>query len=280
MLRARVLASLLLAGWLALGGPIAAHAGVTNRGMGRFDGIDSSSTATTTATKTQSNREAARRAYEAWLAQKKQEHYLTVQHLPECNVTWNNTPADWCEWQPPEATGGRAPRELVEAYVRTVTASIQLPEAFPQVGPDPAWNEWNMAVVGIPYWLWVEGPQQVTDSISEGGLSVSLTAHHSRTTFDMGDGRTVTCTATQPFVRDAVPAATPSPVCGHTYQVAPKSPSPSSAATKEPGTYTITATTHWTVNWAAGGYTGTLPTTMTGTRDLPVGELQAVVVRS
>lgn len=225
-------------------------------------------------------REAARQRYLAHLARLRLEHETRLRIFPECNPSVGPVES-WCAWQPPEAGGSSAtPRQAVEAYVRTVTASMQLPDAYPQIGPDPTWNEWNMAVVGIPLWLWVEGPAQMTASRSEAGLAVSLDARHVSTTFTMGDGRTVTCASTKPYVRNAVKPGEPSPVCGHTYQVAAKSPSPTSVTNKATGTYTVTATTHWSVDWTAGGYSGTLTTQMSGSRDLPVGELQAVVIRS
>ena len=223
---------------------------------------------------------AARRdAYRDYLDGLRREHEDRVRVFPECNPELG-TPEEWCAWAPPEAGGTqRPPREAVENYVRRVTASLQLPQAYPQVGPDPDWNEWDMAVIGIPLWLWVEGDSHLTASNSDAGLAVSLDATHVSTTFQMGDGTTVTCATTKPYVRHAVAPGTPSPVCGHTYQVAPKSPSAASSSHQQPGTYTVTATTNWSVDWTAGGYSGTLTTQMSGTRDLPVGELQAVVVR-
>ena len=223
---------------------------------------------------------AARRdAYRDYLDGLRREHEDRVRVFPECNPEWG-TPEEWCAWAPPESGGSpRPPREAVENYVRRVTASLQLPQAYPQVGPDPDWNEWDMAVIGIPLWLWVEGDSHLTASNSDAGLAVSLDATHVSTTFQMGDGTTVTCATTKPYVRDAVAPGTPSPVCGHTYQVAPRSPGAASSAHQQPGTYTVTATTNWSVDWTAGGYSGTLATQMSGRRDLPVGELQAVVVR-
>lgn len=222
---------------------------------------------------------ARREAYRAYLDRLRREHDERVRVFPECNPEWG-TPEEWCAWAPPESGGSpRPPREAVENYVRTVTASLQLPQAYPQVGPDPDWNEWDMAVIGIPLWLWVEGDSRLTASNSDAGLAVSLDAEHVSTTFQMGDGTTVTCATTKPYVRHAVAPGTPSPVCGHTYQVAPKSPSAASSSHQQPGTYTVTATTNWSVDWTAGGYSGTLTTQMSGARDLPVGELQAVVVR-
>ncbi len=159
---------------------------------------------------------------------------------------------------------------MAESVAREVVAALQLPAANPQVGPDPNWNEWKMAVVGHPLWLWTDGPRTMGTSNSEYGLSVTLDARHTHTTFTLGDGTTRTCATTQPYVRDAVEPGTPSPVCGHTYQQPPRGGD----------TYRVTATTHWSVTWSAAGFTGALPATMTASRDLPVNELQAVVVRT
>lgn len=59
-----------------------------------------------------------------------------------------------------------------------------------------------------------------------------------------------------------------SPNCGHVYEV-PSLPD---------GDYTITATAHWNVEWSALGFSGTLTGQSVATRDVPVGELQAVLI--
>lgn len=51
------------------------------------------------------------------------------------------------------------------------------------------------------------------------------------------------------------------------------------AASRQPGSNEVTATTHSLVTSSAGCYSGTLTTQMSGTRTLPVGKLHAVVVR-
>ncbi len=283
MLRVRLAGALAMGVLMCVCAPaVSAEGGTSNEGGGRFtvSATQEGKGGGGGQTRTAAEREAARQRYLAHLAQLRLEHETRLRIFPECNPSVGPVES-WCAWQPPEAGGSSAPpRQAVEAYVRTVTASMQLPDAYPQIGPDPTWNEWNMAVVGIPLWLWVEGPAQMTASRSEAGLAVSLDARHVSTTFTMGDGRTVTCASTKPYVRNAVKPGEPSPVCGYTYQVAAKSPSPTSVTNKATGTYTVTATTHWSVDWTAGGYSGTLTTQMSGSRDLPVGELQAVVIRS
>jgi len=165
------------------------------------------------------------------------------------------------------AAPARPPRVLVESYVRELVVTLQLPDATPLIGPDPAVNEWNMAVVGHPLWLWTGGDRQLTTSRTDFGITFTLDARHVSTTFALGDGNRVTCTATAPYPTSVEPG-TPSPACGYTY----------AAASRPRGDYTVTATTNWNVAWSAAGYSGVLPVTRTGSRALPVGELQAVVV--
>lgn len=157
-------------------------------------------------------------------------------------------------------------RAEVESVARSLLGRLQIPEATPFVGPDPSVNEWGMAVVGYPLWLWTPDMAPFSTTVSGQGLSIAMSAQPVATTFSMGDGRSVTCATTQPYPAGTVPG-TPSPVCGHVYET-PSLPG---------GTYTVTATTQWSVAWSALGYSGTLPVSRTASRSLPVGELQAVV---
>ncbi len=159
-------------------------------------------------------------------------------------------------------------RAQVTAVAREVVLGLQLPDAAPHIGPDPGANEWDMAVVGLPIWLWTEGPRSLTTTRTVDGITFVLTARQGDTVFDMGDGTTVICTATQPYPSSAEPG-TASPVCGHTYTA------PSGRATP----YPVRATTRWQVSWSALGHTGTLPAQLTGSRPLVVGELHAVLTR-
>jgi hypothetical protein len=147
-------------------------------------------------------------------------------------------------------------------------AYLPLQPGKPTVGPPPKVNKWKMAAVGYPLWIWAEGnldPAPVTHSVS--GLSVSLNPSLAKIVYDMGDGTTITCGPGTPWHKGSVPAGTPSPDCGHTY-TKPSLPK---------GSYTITATTHWSVGWTAGGQSGTIPFTQTLSTTLPVGEVQTLV---
>lgn len=154
-----------------------------------------------------------------------------------------------------------------EQLSRQLIVRLQLPKPTPQFGPDPSDNEWNMIAVGYPLWLWTEGPRTVTATESAYGYTFTLRARYRSTTFGMGDGKTVRCTDTTAY-RRAIRPGTASPTCGHTYLTAARD-----------GTYTVTATTHWDVDWSVAGFSGTLPGTHSASRRLPVGELQAIVVK-
>lgn len=156
----------------------------------------------------------------------------------------------------------------LDALARTLITRIQLPSPTPQIGPDPAANEWRMAAVGYPLWLWTSGPATVVDRVRAYGVTFTLRARWASTTFDMGDGHRVTCTRIQPY-RTGVQPGSRSPHCGYTY---PKASLPERE-------YTVTATTNWTITWHALGLSGSMPASFAGSRQLPVGELNALVVR-
>lgn len=151
------------------------------------------------------------------------------------------------------------------AYIATARLTLSAPK--PMIGPSPDINPWKMAAVGYPMWLWAEGnldPVPVADTVYD--LSVSLDARLVKVVYDMGDGNKITCTdASQPWTT-RVPAGTPSPVCGYTYQE-PSLPK---------GDYTVTANAVWSVDWAINATTGTIPFYQSASTQLPVGELQVL----
>lgn len=155
----------------------------------------------------------------------------------------------------------------VADVAREVVARLHLPDPTPQFGPDPEANQWHMLAVGYPLWLWTSGPTRLTTTASRYGLSFTLTATWESTRFEFGDGQSLTCTKTTPYSPTTVPGA-PSPTCGYVYQQA----SPASG-------YTVRAHTNWRVDWAASGQSGTIDTTYSGARTVPVGELNALIVK-
>ncbi|GAA2111229.1 hypothetical protein GCM10009841_33880 [Microlunatus panaciterrae] len=159
-----------------------------------------------------------------------------------------------------------APPTLSPAQAAQIAAArLKMHPVGVGLGPDPSLNSYEMIPVGFPIWLWAEGGDTATKSstASVAGITVALTAHLTGITWDMGDGHRFTCGVGTPYVRGALPPATPSPDCGHTYT--------------KMGHYTITATTRWAIDWRAGTQSGTIPFAMSQTREIPIGELQVLV---
>ena len=146
------------------------------------------------------------------------------------------------------------------AYI--ASARLRLTAPKPMVGPPPTINEWKMAAVGYPLWLWTEGnldPAPVSDSVLD--IAVSLDAHLVRVVFDMGDGHKVSCSNLGTKWTRSVKPGTKSPSCGYAYQ------RPSLPA----GSYTITANAVWAIDWNINGTTGTIPFFQSASTELPVG---------
>lgn len=127
--------------------------------------------------------------------------------------------------------------------------------------------------VGIPVWLWVDGTSESTwgplsRTATYGGVTVTATAGVRTLTWSSGDGQTVNCGVGTRFNAAAMAdqLAVDSPTCGFRYQ-----------RTSGSGTFTVSASTTWSVEWSGGGDSGTIamPTT-TSTAQVRVGELQSV----
>lgn len=133
------------------------------------------------------------------------------------------------------------------------------------MAPDPAPG--SVGLVGLPIWLWVASPDQSTwgpntKTASAGGYSVTATGKVTRVVWSMGDGGTVACTSTGTSYTDSF-GMSASPDCGYRY-------------TKQ-GTYTVTATSYWTINWSGIGESGVINQTYTSSVVVTIGELQTVV---
>lgn len=154
---------------------------------------------------------------------------------------------------------------LARAMAINLVASLRFPAPKPIFGPDPNNNEWKMLAVGFPVWLWTEGPTTVSTSSSSSGFTFRMTARWRSTTFDMGDGNTVTCTSMAKYSR-AVKPGTPSPTCGHVY-TQPSLPK---------GKYQVRAVADWDVSWSVAGFSGVIPAYNEASASIPVGELSAL----
>lgn len=68
-----------------------------------------------------------------------------------------------------KATPARPSKAEVEATVRSLAGELRMPVPSIVIGPDPAANEWNMAVVGLPVWLWTDTPRTASSTASVRG---------------------------------------------------------------------------------------------------------------
>ncbi|MFZ1412000.1 MAG: hypothetical protein WAS07_11120 [Micropruina sp.] len=146
--------------------------------------------------------------------------------------------------------------------------ALRLPDVTPRFGPDPSVNEWGMLPVGHPIWLWTDGPRTRSASVSSQGVTFRLSATWVSTSFSMGDGSTVTCTSMSQYAEAVAPGAA-SPSCGHVYST-PSLPK---------GEYAVTATATWRISWSVAGMSGFFRHAYSDTAQLPIGELQALIVR-
>lgn len=123
----------------------------------------------------------------------------------------------------------------------------------------------SVGLVGMPNWMWVKQPAAntwgpITKSASAGGYTVTATAKVSNVVWDMGDGQIVTCQQGTPYVQSY--GKQKSPTCGHTYT--------------HQGTYTVTATSNWVIDWAGIGQAGTISMDLNREATVQIGEAQVL----
>ena len=126
-------------------------------------------------------------------------------------------------------------------------------------------------LVGLPTWLWLEEGDwhSIAATAAVPGESVTATATPISVTWSLGDGTTIVCQGPGTRYTAADPPNAPSPTCGHTYTT--------SSAGRPDNAFTVTATVSWTVAWAGGGQTGTVPDlNNTATTALRVADVEAL----
>ncbi|MER6074643.1 ATP/GTP-binding protein [Streptomyces sp. NPDC001817] len=137
------------------------------------------------------------------------------------------------------------------------------------INPKPG----GKGLVGMPVWMAADTSQTTwgpnSASASAGGVTVTATAKVSKVVWDMGDGTSVTCTGPGTVYQKSF-GLKASPDCGHVYT------QPSDQ--QQGGTYKVTATSTWTVNWQVngGGETGTLTAVRQSGVQLTIVQSQAV----
>lgn len=192
--------------------------------------------------------------------------YLCANPYTHFNYTF------WALTPPPGPASPADPAVLAQRAVAEMTFHAITIGMVPLEGNQPNGKPY-IGLVGMPTWMWVAnptpdtaGPQ--TRTVSAGGISVTATATLQRVVWVMGDNRgaasTVTCGAGTPY-QDSY-GKQDSPTCGYRYQ--------------KQGTYTVSATSYWSVAWAGGGASGTIPLHFTSTRPVVIGELQVITTGS
>jgi len=155
-----------------------------------------------------------------------------------------------------------------EAIARELVASLQLHAIHIGLAPHAG----STGLVQLPVWMWAADPDGRTwgpasASKTEQGLTVVVTASVKTVDWDMGDGTIVTCGVGT--ARPTGGGTNASPDCGHTYTT--------TSAGKPGGAFNVTATSHWTINWAAGAQQGTFPFELSDTAPLTIIESRAVL---
>lgn len=147
--------------------------------------------------------------------------------------------------------------------------SIPIPD--PVIGFSP--SEGGQTFAQLNTWLWVdEGWWQArTATASAGGVTATVTASPSQSSWTTGDGATTTCTGPGVVWRPGM--AEDATNCSHTYR--------RSSAGEPNGSFIVTVEVGFDVTWTSNvGPGGTLAgVTRTASRPLRVGEIQAIEVQ-
>ncbi|MGB8020563.1 MAG: hypothetical protein WCF04_05000 [Candidatus Nanopelagicales bacterium] len=172
-------------------------------------------------------------------------------------------------WAPSAGADG-AP-VLVDPVALAEEAVERMGLTAPTVGMTPL-RVGAPLLVGMDAWLWVAdpGPQSygpISRTATAGPVSVTATAQVAKVVWNLGDGSRVTCrNAGTPWTPDQGTGA--SPTCGHRYT--------NPSTTQPGGVFQVRATAHWQVDWSGAGQSGQITFTLTGTRDVPVTEVQVL----
>ncbi len=160
---------------------------------------------------------------------------------------------------------------LVDPYQLALDALASVQIAPPAIRTSPSEN--GRLYVQVPTWLWLDSTwwQTYEATANTGRVWSTVRARPVATTWELGDGRSVSCRGPgTPWRRGLSEDASS---CTHTYR--------SSSASRPGGTFSLEATVTLEVSWTSnvtGG--GTLPAiTRSSTLAVEVGEIQAIGTR-
>lgn len=170
---------------------------------------------------------------------------------------------------PPENSGtGPSPRDVAQFAIDDMALRAI------NIGITPSPAAGRVGLVGMPVWMWAQNPDNhsygpITATASAGSITVTATATVQRVTWQMGDGTTVVCRSKgTPY--KAKHGKQPSPNCGHVYE--------NSSSGQPRGTYTVTATSAWTITWEGAGQNGIIRLDgLQRSVEITVGEAQVLV---
>lgn len=152
----------------------------------------------------------------------------------------------------------------VEEVVEQAKAKITFDR--PDIGSAPCTDSGCQGAVGVPVWLWTQDLPSQSATASAGDKSITVDDQVNKVVWDLGDGRSITCSTSGTEYDTSMGWAT-SPDCG-----LPR------GYTKA-GRYTVTATMHHAIGWS-GDASGSESATTSSSTEVVIGEYQAVAVKA
>lgn len=183
-------------------------------------------------------------------------------------VTTGDVPAQ-CRPAAPAPSGGGGGRPAPRVTVAQVRekAADQIKLTKPDLKASPCLSGGGCTgTVGVPVWLWVgDGSTLPTDSASAsaGPYTVNVEAKVREVKWSLGDGQSTICQGSGTAYDKAVHGWS-APDCGF------------ESGWSKAGTYTLTASYVWDVNWS-GSVTGADSQTLSSTQEVTVREVQTTV---
>lgn len=145
------------------------------------------------------------------------------------------------------------------ALARSAVAQLNLDPIGLGMAPKPNLADPNV-LIGAPAYFWAEGgPPAIgplSTTVTEQGITITLNATMDTVTYDAGDGATLTCTRDQIATPPTNMTLQGTPDCGHHWESS--------------GTYTLTATSNWTITWQGPTQNGTFDYTLDNAIDVAV----------